>query len=298
MTRRPFLFAALLALALLGLLPAGASAVVRAQGTITAVSNQPNTYVLTIENTGTEQIECMRFTAASGVTITSASPPGELVPPNRIVAGPGIAIAPGNSRNFTFTTQSAYPTNGGGTLEVSATCATGSDFSARGIGRAAANNPPPPDPSCLCSGLTAKLINPTIHALHGRFLGFKIRWTLKCTAGAPNNCRGRIRVVTRPGNINITGPRSRRVNCRGRHCPGGTRGTRELRMILPARLRPLANAPVSRRRQHKNPYPPIRIQLRFACLDAAGNARQVPARTLTVKFDRYGQVDRRRSNLG
>ncbi len=136
MRRSSFLFATILALALLGIAPASAAAVTRAQGTITAVQGQANTYVLTVENTGNEAIQCMRFFAASGVTITGVSPPAERESASVFSAGPGLNITPGDSRNFTFTTQAAYPTNGGGTLNVSSTCATGSDVSSQVSGPA------------------------------------------------------------------------------------------------------------------------------------------------------------------
>jgi hypothetical protein len=300
MTRRRLLYLSLLALAALGLFPASASAVVRAQGTLTAVPGQTNTYDLTVQNTGDETIDCMRFTANQNVTITSVDPPAQQEAPNRFAAGLDENIAPGTSRTYRFRTQSPYPENGGGILAVSADCNVDTVSNVTGPPPAGGTQPPPPppqDPSCLCAGMSATLLNPTIRALHGRFLGFRIRWAMRCTAGAPNRCRGRIRLFTNPRDINITGPRSRRINCRGRRCPGRTRGFSELRMILSERLRPLATAPVSRRRRHTNPYPPINIQLRFACIDANGNERRLPPKLFNIQFDRYGQVDRRKSDL-
>ena len=166
------------------------------------------------------------------VTITGASPPAERESASVFSAGPGLNITPGDSRNFTFTTQAAYPTNGGGTLNVSSTCATGSDVSSQVSGPAGGAPPPPPPPpaDCQCTALTGRLQDPTIHALHGRFLGFKLRWRLTCSPGAAANCRGRIRIATFPGDVSFTRPRSKTVRCVG--ACGKTRTKRsELRML-------------------------------------------------------------------
>ena len=296
MRLRPLSCATVVVLALIGLGPSGASAVTRAQGTITEVPGEANTYVLTVDNTGSDPIQCMRFFAANGVTITGVSPPAEQESASVFSAGPGLQISPGSSRDFRFTTQQPYPTNGGGTLNVSSTCSAGSDVSSQVTGPAGAA-PPPGDPACKCTGLTATLVDPTIHALHGRFLGFKVRWKLTCSEGAGDNCRGRIKIATFPRDVNITKPRNKVVNCVGR-CAATTTRRSGLRMILSKRLRPLATAPVSKRRKHNFPYPPLRIGLTFFCLDAAGAETRVGRQVMTVRFDRYGQVDRRRSRLG
>ncbi|HEX2234529.1 MAG TPA: hypothetical protein VHG69_14320 [Thermoleophilaceae bacterium] len=296
MTRR-LLLGSLLALAALALMPPGASAVLSAQGNLEVVSGQTNTYDLAVRNTGDETINCMRFTAPNNVTITSVDGANQEAP-NRFAAGLAENIVPGETRRYRFRTQSPYPENGGGTLSVSSDCNT--DATSQVTGPPATGTqppPPPPNPPCLCEGLSARLLDPTIRALHGRFLGFRIRWAMRCSAGAPNRCRGRIRVFTNPGDITITRPRSRRVRCVGRRCPGRTRGFSQLRMILSKRLRPLATAPVSRRRRHTDPYPAINIQLRFACIDANGNERRLPPKLFNIQFDRYGQVNRRKSDL-
>lgn len=299
MRRSPLLCATFLALVLLGIGPSTASAVTAAKGTITAVPGQANTYVLTVENTGNEAIQCMRFFAASGVTITGVSPPAQQESASVFSAGPTLNITPGNSSNFTFTTQAPYPTDGGGALNVSSTCATGSDVSAPVTGPAGgAGGPPPPpvDPRCKCTGLTATLGKPSIRALHGRFLGFKLKWKLKCSAGDGDNCRGKIKVKTFPKDVTFTSPRDKVVDCVGR-CARTTRRRSDLEMLFSERLRPLADAPASRLRRHKKPYPKLRIGLDFFCLDADGVEKLVGRRVMTVKFDRLGQVDKRASDL-
>lgn len=293
MRSRLALSATLAALALLAIAP-GASAVTRAQGTITAVPGQANTYVLTVDNTGNETIQCMRFFAPAGVNITAVSPPATQESSRVFSAGPGVNIAPGNSRNFSFRTQAPYPTNGGGTLNVSSTCSTGSDVSSQVTGPAGAVAPP--DPRCKCSGLTARLVDPSIRSLHGRSLGFKVRWKLTCTKGTGTSCRGRIKMRTSPRDVKFTKPKSKVVRCKGK-CGASTTRRSSLSLLFSKRLRPLSNASAAKRRAHDQPYPRLRISLDFYCLDADGKETRVGRRVVTVKFDRYGQVNRKTSDL-
>ena len=98
--------------------------------------------VLTIRNTGSDELRCMRFTAAQGVQITGASGPGQTqVESSSTFASQNHSIPPGQSQQWTFTTAQPYPTDGGGTLRISANCAI--DFGAPVTGPAAQ---PPPGP--------------------------------------------------------------------------------------------------------------------------------------------------------
>lgn len=125
------------ALLLFGVIATPAQAVVAANGVISGAGTE---WTLTIGNTGDTTIQCMRFTAANGVTVTRANGPGTVQQQPNGFASQGINLAPGGNVVFSFGTAAPYPDNGGGTLFVSDTCATGSDVSAPVSGPA----PPPP----------------------------------------------------------------------------------------------------------------------------------------------------------
>lgn len=280
------------ALAAAALFPAGAGAATSATGDIAATADG---YVLTVQNTGDQPIICMRFFTPQGVTLATVSPPAQKESDNAFSASTNIA--PGGSASFSFTTTAPYPPNAGGTLNVSSSCAVGSDVSSQVTGPPPGTTPPENQP-CACSALTATLGSPTIRALHGRYFAIKLNWTLTCSPGTGASCWGVVKFTTVPGanDIKFLSPRSRTVSCIG-GCNQATNGTTEVSWQFSKRVRPLANAPTSKRRKHKNPYPPVRVALDFSCLDSAGNQQKAGRKIMTIRFDRYGQVNKKKSDL-
>ncbi len=300
-TRARMAWSALLVVCLLLAIPSAASAVTRATGEI---DGSGTSYTLTVQNTGDQPIQCMRFFAASGVQMTSVSPPGTLEGPGVFSAEANIPV--GGSRTFSFTTTGQYPPNAGGTLNVSTTCSPGSDVSSQVTG------PPPPliaPLPCQCAGIGAALAKPEIRSVHGRSLNFRLRWALACSPGPGNGCRGRIKLQILKADGKITSPKKRRITCNGKNCNAVNRGSKLIKLILSKQRRPLANelsklTPIQVRRrlaqlraQGKFPYPPLRILIKVYCLDAAGKEKLLGQPVMTVKFDKLGQVNRKRSDL-
>lgn len=282
--------ALLVVLSVVAVAAPAASAATRASGVI---SGSGTSYLLTVDNTGDQPIYCLRFFAAQGVTITAATAPATLEGPDRFSAQP--TLAPGSSITYAFTTAAAYPVGAGGTLNVSTTCTAGSDVSSAATGPDAPPGGGAPAP-CLCSDLTAVLTDPSIHAHHGRYLAFDMDWKLVCGAGTGKGCAGTFAIRTSPADVSFTSPRSRKVQCAG-PCAKTTSGTSRLQLLLPKRLRPLEHASAAKRRKHRRAYPPLRIRLDLSCIDAAGAPKLVHRTTFTVRFDRYGQVNRKTSDL-
>ena len=70
--------------------------------------------------------------------------------------------------------------------------------------------------------------------MHGQFLGFKLKWKLRCSAGDGDNCNGKIKVKTFPKDVNFTSPRDKVVDCVGR-CARTTRRRSDLEMLFSER---------------------------------------------------------------
>jgi hypothetical protein len=125
----------LLGIALVSLLclAAPAAAQTSAAGTI---SGSGTSWRLTVLNTGAQPIQCLSFTAAAGVQVTSATGPGTVLANPQGFDASGLAIGPDQTAAFDFTTTAPYPDNGGGTLLVSSSCTPGSDVPAQVSGPA------------------------------------------------------------------------------------------------------------------------------------------------------------------
>jgi hypothetical protein len=301
--RRPVVLGAIL-VALLAVLalPSKALGLTRATGTL---DGSGTAYTLTVQNTGDQFIYCMKFFASSGVKIKSAVAPATLQGSNGFSAETNIA--PGGSQTFSFTTEQQYPPGSGGTLEVSTTCSPGSDVTSQVTGPP---EPPvgPPAP-CRCFAIGANLQAISILSHHGRHLSFKVRWGLICTAGPGAGCRGRIKLATSDRrDVKFLSPKSKTVRCKGK-CNAFSHGSKEIRLLLSKKLRPLSEAvhklsPIQLRKRIEDlkrtrqlPYPQLRVGVKLFCLTAAGKEHAVKFLVMTFKFDKEGQVNRKRSDL-
>jgi hypothetical protein len=294
----------LVLIALVLLLPAAALGATRATGSL---DGSGTSYTLTVHNTGDQFVYCMEFFAAPGVKVKSVAAPGTLQGPSGFSAETNIA--PGASQTFSFTTEQQYPPGSGGTLNVSSTCSPGSDVTSQVSGPP---QPPVGGPApCRCFAIGAKLQAIHLRGHHGQFLAFRVRWGLQCTPGPGPGCRGLIKLAADDAaNVKILRPKSKSVKCKG-GCFGLHHGSKRFRLSLSKNLRPLAEVidkhsaiwlrkrlkELEKEKPPRFPYPPLQVHVNLFCINAAGKPHAVNQLLMTFKFDRQGQVNRKRSDL-
>ena len=281
MSKRSAVFAGLAVVVAMLVFAPAVMAVTRATGTITR-GEAANTYVLEVANTGTDAIQCLRFFAATGVVITGVSAPATLEAQNRF--GAQIQILPGASRLFTFVTQSAYPDNGGGRLDVSATCATGSDVASDVAGPAPAGGPPAAP--CECTRLAFSFGSLATNTANTRRLDLGLEWTLFCRAG-PGGCKGEIKLATGVRGAQIAPPTGGVIKCSSPGCRPQKALRVKVRITLPARW-------AGARRAGRS----LRVRVTAYCINSAGRrVRSGSAKTMTLAFGRNGRFDRHASDV-
>lgn len=279
-------FAVALAAFALALVPLAeaTSQAVAAKGSI--VRNPDGSYILEIEVTG-DTIQCMRYTAPSGTTITSASGPGQTGFQGSIFGSQGANISAGNSKSWRFTTDKPLTPGSRGALEVSATCALGSDVTVTLEG--------PIDLQCKCLGFTARILPKSISLFgitdQSLNLGFTIFWTMTCSTGL-EGCTGtmelsppqpaaalgaKLRVVDEKGKL---GKATGTFTCAGA-CAKLNQGTQAFRLFG---KKPLG----SKNRANKR----YTMTLKRTC-----QGKQLPPLKFTLVFDRLGQVNKKKSDL-
>jgi hypothetical protein len=239
------------------------------------ISGSGTSYTLAVTNTGTEPIHCLRFFAASGVQITSANgPSGSQTQPGGNSFGSieiqNALVAPGASAQWTFTTAQAYPPNAGGDLHVSFDCVN--DVASRATG---------PESRCQCDSFTA-YINPKSIGIFGAgeinhfHLEFTITWIMTCSAGT-GGCSASFHLLAftflkKGSNLGVT------VHCSA-NCGTRRSGKQKYKLLTGAEFD-------SKHRKSKT--------LRF---DLVGSCNGDFVRQFDFVFDKYGQVDKKKSNL-
>jgi hypothetical protein len=127
----------------------------------------------------------MRYTARSGTTITNASGPGQTGFQGSIFGSQSTNISAGNSKSWRFTTDKPLPAGNPGKLEVSATCAFGSDVTVTLEG--------PVDLQCRRLSFTSRILPKSISLFgitdQSLNLGFTVFWLMNCSAGL-EGCTG------------------------------------------------------------------------------------------------------------
>ncbi len=278
---KPWLGAAALVTVLAAALAAAAFASTSATGTLS--HGGAKRYTLTVHNTGSEAIHCMRFTAAPDVVITTVSgPSGTSQNDASSFGAQDITIAPGASAAWSFTTQADYPTDGGGQLDVSSTCAPGSDVSSPVTGPPPASaTPTPPAAKCKCQSLFVRGSHVRTPLIEDKIdLDINLAWTLICTTGT-GRCNGTIDVDPPPG-FRMRLPRTRPVQCRGKCAK--TTGDH-----FRASMRTDFKKFTPRKRKGRTYV----IRIRRTC-----DGKRIPgAIALEIKFNRNGVADRKRSDL-
>jgi hypothetical protein len=275
----------------------GRAATVNATGVITADPTIGETYTLTVVNTGTENLQCMQFFVASGVTVTSVAQPSNAhvgFGPTSFGGGFVPPLAPGGTAAFRFQTSAPYPANGGGMLHVSADCRTDVIVAATGPG-AAAPPPPPPAKPCKCTKLTMTTTPHSFTESEGHTFEFTINYKITCTGGT-GTCKGGIQPVvpihvSPDGGINffvsdltIATNKGLRLSCYGR-C--GRLNTGEIHIVGHSKS---SLTPKARRGKI------FVFKFKLSCINGAVTTPE-GAVSMTVVFDARGFVDRMKSDL-
>lgn len=277
-------------LAVGAVLAASALASTSASGALT--NGGVKRYTLTVTNTGTDAIHCMRFTAAAGVVIATVSGPAGTSQNGPTQFGAqDITIVPGANAAWSFTTEQDYPVGGGGTLDVSATCAQGSDVSSQVSGPPAQTTPTPtatPTPTQTPVPGACKCIRLSVLASHIRTpvvndkidFDFNLAWTMICLRGT-GGCHGTIILTPPGGGWTIRLPRRALIEC-----DGPCAKTTEDNFRVSMRTRP---GNFSKQARANRTY---KVKIRMTC-----QGKRVAPLVLQFHFDRNGVFDRKGSKL-
>ncbi|HEX3454146.1 MAG TPA: hypothetical protein VHS03_05935 [Gaiellaceae bacterium] len=168
--------------------------------------------------------------------------------------------------------------------------------------------PPPPPPPCKCSQVEAFLNNFHIFGVGTTRIEFDVKWQITCTAGAGAGCKGRVDVLApRGANFLSQGGKTLRpakpviakVDCSG-PCAKATQGKETLQYVA-------FQTVVVNGKQKSVPNPrftpegrankSFTIKLGLICISPTGVPGFPKTETLTLKFDRLGQVDYKNSDL-
>ena len=255
-----------------------------AHGTI--IANPDGSYTLDIEVTG-GTVQCIRYTAPQGTTVTGATGPGQTQFAGNIFGSQGTNITAGSSKSWRFTTSRPLTPASRGALEASETCAFGSDFDATLEG--------PIDLVCKCLSFTARIL-PKSLSLFGITteslnLGFTIFWQMNCSTGL-QGCTGelelvppqpaaalgsKIRLVDKNGKL---GKATGKFTCEGA-CAKLNSGTQTVRLFGKKALG-------SKNRANKT----YTLTLKRKCQGDAA-----PPLKFKLVFDKLGQVNKKKSDL-
>ena len=169
--------------------------------------------------------------------------------------------------------------------------------------------PPPPPAPCKCSKVEAFLNNFHVFGAGTTRIEFDVKWQITCTAGAGNGCNGRVNVLAprgadflmqggktlRPGHPTIV-----KVECGGA-CGRSTQGGESLQYVA---FQTVVNAKGKKRTVPNPRFTPegranrtFKIKLGLVCVSPSGVPGFPTTKTLTLKFDRLGQVDYKSSDL-
>ena len=270
-------------------LAAASPTAVSARGTLVG---EGTSYTLTVEAGGSsDAIQCMRYSTPSGTTIVSVTGPGSTAAFGNGFGSQGTNIIAGNSKTWTFTTSKPISADNHGALEVSSTCAAGSDVTATLEGPL----PPGKTNACKCLTFNARIVPKSLSLFGisdtGLNLGFTVFWTLNCTAGV-GGCAGefevsppqpaaqlgsKIRLVDKNGKI---GAATGAFTCEG-DCGKLTEGTQGFRLFG---KKPLG----AKNRANKS----FTMTMSRTC-----QGKKLRPITFTLHFDKLGQVDKKKSDL-
>ena len=175
-------------------------------------------------------------------------------------------------------------------------------------GPAIAPPPPPPPPPCKCSQVKAFLNNFHVFGVGTTRIEFDVKWQITCTAGAGAGCKGRVNVLApRGANFLSQGGKTLRpakpviakVDCSG-PCAKATQGKETLQyvafqtVVLNGKQKSVPNPRFTPQGRANKSFT---IKLGLICISPTGVPGFPKTETITLKFDRLGQVDYKNSDL-
>ncbi len=244
-----------------------------------AISGSSPSYTLSVTNSGTETIKCMRYFAPSGTSIPSASGPGSTSSFGSGFGAQNLNIAPGQSASFSFITSQTLSPGNNGSLHVSGDCV--GDVTGQLSGPTAANTP------CNCISLNGRIVPKTIKITNpgesgGIHLEFSVAWFMNCSTGT-GGCNGQFELLPPQPALKLKTrfkPISGRINC-STDCASNTSGVAHFTLIGgPALGNP--------KRLGKS----FTITMKRTC-----QGKKVAPQRFVLVFNRIGLVDKAKSRL-
>jgi hypothetical protein len=169
--------------------------------------------------------------------------------------------------------------------------------------------PVAPPPACECSNVEAFLNNFHVFGAGTTRIEFDVKWQIECTAGSGDGCNGRVLVLAPRGadflsqggkTLRPAHPRVVKVQCAG-PCDQTTQGDETLQYVA------FETVLDKKGKRHSVPNPgftphgrankTFTMTIDLYCLDSAGVPGTPTTETLTLKFDRLGQVASKKSDL-
>lgn len=261
----------------------GAPSAVNLSGVITQI---PGGIKVTIKNEGPDAMKFVWIKMPASVKHTSASAdqgggcaPGGDENTVRCYWG---NIAAGETRTATIMTNVPYPANAGAQLLA------GDFFNSSPVPAGTATGPPPALP-CKCLRFETKLLPKAVALINpgdetGMLMEMTFAWEMTCSTGS-GKCVGQFDLLPPQPALKLKTrfqPISGRINCVG-PCGGTTTGTSKMKLYGGPTL-----AFGSRGKKVKS----MKITVRRTCQGKASTAR-----TLIIVFDRFGQIDKKKSKF-
>jgi hypothetical protein len=285
----------LVAVATIVPLASGASAKVDATG---VVAGSGTDYTITVTNTGDQSIICMQF-FPNGANVVEASGPGSIRTFGGGFGAQGFVLLRGDTAKWTFSTDKALALSAGGKLHVSGDCANDTVIDAVG----------PLPPPCKCSKVDAFLNNFHIFGAGTTRIEFDVKWQITCTPGQGSGCKGKVNVLAPRGADFLTQggktlrpahPKIVAVNCAG-PCNATTGGKETLQYVAFQTFKDkkgkVRTRPNPRFLPQGRANKAFTIKVGLICISPDGVPGFPTTKTLTLKFDRLGQVDYKKSDL-
>lgn len=208
------------------------------------------------------------------------APPG-VEAADRTVRGYWANFGPGQTRNLTIKTDGPYPANGGADIFESQFFNSPLTPAGRATGPAAAG-------PCKCLRFEAKILPKTVALINpgdetGMLMEMTFAWEMACNTGS-GKCVGEFDLLPPQPALKLKTrfqPVSGRIRCAGK-CAAVNRGTAKMKLYGGKTL-----AFGSRGKKVKS----MQITVRREC-----QGKKSVARVITVKFDRFGQIDKKNSD--
>jgi hypothetical protein len=279
MNRRLRVLAALASTSLVFAALAGAArTVVTGTGTLFGTGTS---YTLTVRNTGTDVIACVRYFAPAGTTITGVTGLGSPTSFDTGFGAQGLTVGAGASTTFAFTTSQPISASNNGSLRLSTDCVTDVAGTISGPGSV-----PAPGAPCNCTALAGQVVpgsmrvtNP--HAKGALTMKFAVAWSMSCTTGS-GGCVGQLALSPLQPAATVKPrlkPKSGKIRC-VTNCGTSKKGVMRFTLVVPGYG--------SDARGGKS----LTVSMSRSC-----QGRTVGPQSFTFVFDNTGRVDLKKSKL-